>query len=64
MHIFDSGELEVMLPIYGALKDRVERGRVRQRERGVYQEHSKPGVTLLMTARSDIEEVKSIQHTI
>lgn len=70
-HIFVFGELEVMLPIYGALKDGVKRGRLRQRQKERkqererrYQKHSKPGVTLLMTARSDIEEVKSIQHTI
>lgn len=36
VHIFVSGELEVMLPIYGALKDRVVRGRLNssQTERG------------------------------
>ena len=70
MRIFVSGELEVMLPIYEALKGGVKRGRLtqsqtdRERKRRVYQEHSKPGVTLLMTAGSDIEEMKSIQHTI
>lgn len=32
-HIFVFGELEVMLPIYGALKDGVKRGRLRQRQK-------------------------------
>lgn len=37
-HIFVFGELEVMLPIYGALKDGVKRGRLRQRQKERKQE--------------------------
>ena len=55
-----------MLPIYGALKDRIERDRLRQtdRGRGGNERALKTRVALHMTARSEIEEVKSIQNSI
>lgn len=65
VHIFVSGELEVTLPISGALRGRVKRGRLRQshsqRDGDTSRESSKHGVTLLIPAGSDISKMKSIQ---
>lgn len=56
-----------MLPIYGALKDRIERGIQKEREvggGGGNERALSARVALHMTARSEIEEVKSIQNSV